>query len=606
MKKANFTKLAVRLLTFAIALFIGQFAGAQTFNGQGGIPVPPVGTSGTTVSTANVTASGNIGTDFLIDNVTLDITHTWSGDLFITLESPGGTVLTLTENNGGSGDNYSVTVFKDDDGTDYPNITAGSPPFNGTFNPEGGELNTVFSGSQVNGNWTLTVVDEVGGDSGFLTAWSITLSPLQLSCEIECPDDISVSNDPGECGAFVTIPDPILNGDCVEVSNDLQLSTGDVPYGVQGAATGTMSGAISVSNDIDLNIEFNGDHDLASINENFRLAGPDGVILVNTIAPQCGTTTVTVTVPQATWNNWVATFGSDLQFSSLAGSGINLICQDYFNVSATISLPGTSTFTNNITGPGNASAFYPVGTTVVQYCAQDASGLQTCCEFTVTVTDDEAPTFDPCPSDIVLTLDPGACGAFINYTVAAFDNCPAVASTVAGPLCDPCVDPSGGSALACAPFAQNSIIQFVELPGNGTIDFFCFNQETFGNAPLATINIYGPQATPPSTQGGDTPIGSQMYQTNAADDGSCVCVDFDTPVVIPAGANGVWVEVFTPGVTLNSRVVQTPASCDGNNATGQDTWIEAPACGLTPPGTFASLGFVLDASFALGYNPGEW
>jgi hypothetical protein len=228
------------------------------------------------------------------------------------------------------------------------------------------------------------------------------------------------------------------------------------------------------------------------------------------------------------------------------------------------------------------------------------------CTFTVTVGPDEVPpTFDPCPSDIVLTLDPGACSAFVNYTVEAFDNCPAVPQTVAGPLCDPCEDPTGGSALACAPFAQNSIIQFIELPGNGTIDFFCFNQETFGNQPLATINIYGPQATPPSTNGGDTPIGSQMYQTSAADDGSCVCVDFDTPVVIPAGANGVWVEVFTPGVTLNSRVVQTPATCDGNAATGQDTWIEAPACGLTPPGTFASIGFILDASFALGYNPGE-
>jgi hypothetical protein len=46
--------------------------------------------------------------------------------------------------------------------------------------------------------------------------------------------------------------------------------------------------------------------------------------------------------------------------------------------------------------------------------------------FTVEVpqgTDDEAPEFDPCPGVVTITLDPGACGAFYNYIVDAFDNC---------------------------------------------------------------------------------------------------------------------------------------------------------------------------------------
>jgi len=66
---------------------------------------------------------------------------------------------------------------------------------------------------------------------------------------------------------------------------------------------------------------------------------------------------------------------------------------------------------------------FPVGTTRVKACAKDACGNETCCEFGVTVADNEEP--DPkCPPDRKVPNDPGLCQATVNYVVDVNDNCP--------------------------------------------------------------------------------------------------------------------------------------------------------------------------------------
>jgi len=66
----------------------------------------------------------------------MDITHTFDGDLDIKLIAPSGTELFLAEGIGGSGDNFTGTVFMD--GNDP--INTGSAPFTGTYQPQGGTL----------------------------------------------------------------------------------------------------------------------------------------------------------------------------------------------------------------------------------------------------------------------------------------------------------------------------------------------------------------------------------------------------------------------------------------------------------------------------------
>ena len=178
----------ILVIGFAIKSF------SQTFNGQGGLPVPPGApgeTVGITTSIATVSGIGILGEGCsIVENVTLDFTHTWVGDVAIFIIAPSGEVLELSSGNGSSGDNYQITVFTDN----TPNfITSGSPPYNGTFRPEGRQTNTdppfsnanplgtftfdnTFNGVNADGDWTLMINDYVALDVGILQAWSITFS----------------------------------------------------------------------------------------------------------------------------------------------------------------------------------------------------------------------------------------------------------------------------------------------------------------------------------------------------------------------------------------------------------------------------------------------
>ncbi len=121
------------------------------------------------------TTTGTIGTDYAVNTVTLNISHTWVSDLEIKLVAPDGvTSLDLTIANGGSGDDYTDTVFQDGGG----DITAAAPPYTGTFAPQGGDFATAFAGQAVNGDWTLAICDSASGDVGTVNSWLICFSPL--------------------------------------------------------------------------------------------------------------------------------------------------------------------------------------------------------------------------------------------------------------------------------------------------------------------------------------------------------------------------------------------------------------------------------------------
>src|SRR5678815_1350417 len=143
----------ILLLTICISVSLS----AQTFNGQGGLPIPPgapVQTVGITTSIATVSGVGIIGNGCVfIDNVTIDLTHTFVGDIAIFVIAPSGQVLELSSSNGGAGDNYINSVFKDNTALF---ITSGSPPYTGVWRPEGRQQNTVppFSNSNPLGTFT--------------------------------------------------------------------------------------------------------------------------------------------------------------------------------------------------------------------------------------------------------------------------------------------------------------------------------------------------------------------------------------------------------------------------------------------------------------------
>ena len=136
-----------------------------------------------------VADAGVIGTDANIENVSIDITHTWAGDLVISLVSPTGTELILSDGNGGSADNYTGTVFEDG-GAD---ITAATAPFTGTFAPEGGTFAATFAGESITGDWQLKICDTASGDSGTVDSFTLSICVPEVVTNDECDDAIALA-----------------------------------------------------------------------------------------------------------------------------------------------------------------------------------------------------------------------------------------------------------------------------------------------------------------------------------------------------------------------------------------------------------------------------
>jgi subtilisin-like proprotein convertase family protein len=102
--------------------------------------------------------------------VTLNLTHTYDSDLVIELVSPSGRAVMLSDRHGGSGDNYTNTVF---DSTATRSIASAAAPFTGTFKPDGSLA--IFNGLDAKGTWALEVADVARFDQGTLKGWTLTL-----------------------------------------------------------------------------------------------------------------------------------------------------------------------------------------------------------------------------------------------------------------------------------------------------------------------------------------------------------------------------------------------------------------------------------------------
>ncbi len=102
-------------------------------------------------------------------NVRVNITHTYDADIDMYLVTPWSDTLELSTDNGVGGDNFQVTVF-DDEGVNGP-VTAGVAPFNGSYIPE--ELLAGADGFNAVGTWRLVIIDDVGGDIGYVNCWCL-------------------------------------------------------------------------------------------------------------------------------------------------------------------------------------------------------------------------------------------------------------------------------------------------------------------------------------------------------------------------------------------------------------------------------------------------
>ncbi|WLR46547.1 HYR domain-containing protein [Halobacillus litoralis] len=155
---------------------------------------------------------------------------------------------------------------------------------------------------------------------------------------IQCPDNITVEKDSGECGAFVFYPDPIVQDDCPATFSCDPPSGSFFPIGT------SVVECIAID------------------------------VFGNTSEPCTFEITVTDTEPP------MITCPNDITDAVYEGAGGKVVFYPDPDVS-----DNCSTVTSVCT-PASGS-FFPVGTTVVTCTATDASGNTSTCTFTITVVE---------------------------------------------------------------------------------------------------------------------------------------------------------------------------------------------------------------------------
>lgn len=153
------------LLWLAMALVVAPAARAQTTttysNTTGGA------ISNGTPCSSPLVRNFTVSTSYIVGDVDLGVlaTHTWRGDLRITLQSPAGTRVQLVngDTNNISGDNFNVRL--NDGGvqtvnTDGNTVThsTSAPPYQNDFSPN--SPLSAFNGENAQGTWRLEICDQ--------------------------------------------------------------------------------------------------------------------------------------------------------------------------------------------------------------------------------------------------------------------------------------------------------------------------------------------------------------------------------------------------------------------------------------------------------------
>jgi len=211
----------------------------------------------------------------------------------------------------------------------------------------------------------------VAATSGLADTCEATVKVIDKTAPVvTCPADITVDNEPGQCGAYV--PYDITATDNCSITS---------PLGKQRASF-----------------------------------YPVGVTMITPVVTDAsgneGTCSFKITVKDT--ERPTINCPKDIVQSTdpdICGALVNYV------MSVSDNCPGVAISSDHPSG-----TIFPVGVTTVWLKARDASGNQDSCSFTVTINDTQKPKI-ACPASIVQSNDPGECDAVVNYEVTATDNC---------------------------------------------------------------------------------------------------------------------------------------------------------------------------------------
>jgi len=315
---------------------------------------------------------------------------------------------------------------------------------------------------------TTIVIWTVTDGSANTTTCSMTVTITDdENPSITCPADITQANDAGVCNAAVTVPAPATADNCgvmttvndfnstADASDTYTVGLNTVNWTVTDTAGNTATCSMTVTiqdtenpvimctipfvfqpNDADScnavvtptppsfsdNCDASITNDYTGTDDATAIYPVGGTTVAWTATDTSGNTamclqTVLVLDSQAP----TVVCPSDMSQTADAG-----VCE----AAVTIPVPteddncAVTLFNNDYNGGSDASGTYPVGVTTVTWTVGDGAGGTATCSIDVTITDDEAPMYAGCPSDITQGSEPGLCLGIVSWTVPTVtDNC---------------------------------------------------------------------------------------------------------------------------------------------------------------------------------------
>ncbi|HQR33302.1 MAG TPA: HYR domain-containing protein, partial [Blastocatellia bacterium] len=348
--------------------------------------------------------------------------------------------------------------------------------------------------------------------SGFSTVLtnSATTTVLLAPTIGSCPTNITTNTDPGLCTAAVTFTTPTATG-CPSPTVTCSPASGSA------FAKGTTTVTCTATNGVSPN----------------------------------STCSFTVTVA----DNQGPTFAScPTNISANTAAGLCTAAVTYIAPTATDACEGTRTVTCL---PASGSSFAK-GVTTVTCSASDTSGNNNSCSFTVTVADNQGPTFASCPANISKNTDAGLCTAVATYT-----------APTATDACD------GARAVTCSPASGTAFAK-------GVTTVTCTASDTTGNNGSCSFTVtvadnQGPAvACPGPISVTESPIGSGSATATFSATANDVCDGARTVTCTPASGSS-----FPLGVTT---VNCTASDTSGNPGSCSFTVTVAAGCTITCPG----------------------
>ncbi|MGB1070301.1 MAG: HYR domain-containing protein [Planctomycetota bacterium] len=221
---------------------------------------------------------------------------------------------------------------------------------------------------------SLTVTDIHGNSTD--DSFTVTVTDNESPVITNIPDNITLTNDPGDCGAVVTWAEPNAVDNCQISTFEPSLPSGTFFEVGVNVVTYTA---------VDIHGNFSSENFVVTVNDNESpaLNNMPADITLNSEAGLCSAV-VTWAEPQPSDNCAIDASGSS-------------------------HLPGDT---------------FLVGTTEVTYSTTDIHGNSISASFNVTVLDEEMPMITDMPASRQLQTDPGQCGAMAQWTEpSSTDNC---------------------------------------------------------------------------------------------------------------------------------------------------------------------------------------